>query len=288
MRIQFFLTYLKVFSLLRYKQWIKNGFVFAPLLFTANFTLEAIFPVFCTAVFFCIAASAVYILNDLCDQAADQNHPKKSITRPLASGRVSRRSAWMILTLLYGFLIVAYWLFPTVMPTIYAYVLLNVAYTFVLKHQPVIDIFTIAIGFVLRVYAGAQALAVPVSGWMFVTTLCLALYLAAIKRRQEINHSGSKARTSLNCYTVALLDRYAEMSAMGAIIFYGLFVMSTQPALIITIPLILFGIFRYWYVVEKNSGGESPTDVFFEDYYLIAVVLAWVVMCAWVLSRSTT
>jgi hypothetical protein len=110
---------------------------------------------------------------------------------------------------------------------------------------------------------------------MAVTTLCLALYLAAIKRRQELVTAGSEGRRVLKDYSVSLVDRYAEMSAVGALIFYSLFVMSTNTRLVITIPLVLFGMFRYWYLVEVHEGGESPTDVLLTDWPLIACILAW-------------
>jgi 4-hydroxybenzoate polyprenyltransferase len=147
----------------------------------------------------------------------------------------------------------------------------------------VIDIFTIAIGFVLRVIAGAAALDLGASAWMCVTTLCLALYLAAVKRRQELAQSGSEGRKVLKKYSVALVDRYAEISATGALLFYSMFVMSTRPALVITIPLVLYGLFRYWYVVEALDGGESPTDALFADWQLMAVVVLWVATCVWAL-----
>jgi 4-hydroxybenzoate polyprenyltransferase len=145
----------------------------------------------------------------------------------------------------------------------------------------VLDIFTIALGFVLRVYAGAMALSVPVSSWMFITTLCLALYLAAVKRRQELSQSGSDGRQVLEKYTVSLVDRYAEMSATGALLFYSMFVMSARPELVITVPLVLFGLFRYWYVVEALDGGESPTDALLSDAQLLLAVVLWVTACAW-------
>jgi 4-hydroxybenzoate polyprenyltransferase len=152
-----------------------------------------------------------------------------------------------------------------------------------LKHQPVLDIFTIAIGFVLRVYAGAVALTVPVSNWMFVTTLCLALYLAAVKRRQELSQSGTEGRKVLEKYSVSLVDRYAEMSAMGALVFYSMFVMSAKPELVITVPLVLFGLFRYWYVVEVLDAGESPTDALIADWQLLLTVVLWMASCIWAL-----
>ena len=172
---------------------------------------------------------------------------------------------------------------PSVGLVILAYLALNFAYTFILKHQPVVDIFSIALGFILRVQAGAVALAVPVSSWMFVTTLCLALYLASIKRRQELAHSGGQGRRVLEHYSVALVDRYAEMAATGTLLFYSLFVMTVQPNLAVSIPVVLYGLFRYWFVVEALEGGESPADALFSDWQLSATVLIWLGICVWVL-----
>lgn len=177
---------------------------------------------------------------------------------------------------------------PKVVLVILAYLILNLAYSFFLKHEPVIDIFTIALGFVLRVIAGSMALELKVSAWMCITTLCLALYLAAIKRRQELAHSGFDSRTVLKKYSVQLVDRYAEMSATGALLFYSIFVMSTRPELAITIPLVLFGLFRYWYVVDAQNGGESPTDVLFVDWQLVAVILLWIGACIYALAGIRT
>ncbi|MFC2590530.1 MAG: HisA/HisF-related TIM barrel protein, partial [Ottowia sp.] len=178
------------------------------------------------------------------------------------------------------------WMQPGVMAVIGIYLALNLAYSFGLKHQPVIDIFIVASGFVLRALAGAVALEVKLSSWMFVTTLCLALYMAAIKRRQELARSGDKGRQVLQRYSLPLIERYAEMSATGALVFYSLYVMSAHPELIVSIPLVLFGLFRYWYVVEMKKGGESPTDVLLSDWQLMATVLAWLLLCAWRLAGS--
>jgi decaprenyl-phosphate phosphoribosyltransferase len=271
-------------QLMRPKQWVKNGFVLAPLIFSGEFFVpHAVEQALLAVLLFCIASSATYTLNDLRDIKRDRQHPTKSKTRPLASGAVSKPAAWALLGGLYGILILSWFGVPHVVEVIAGYMLLNVAYTFVLKHQPVVDIFTIAIGFVLRVYAGATALTVPVSAWMFVTTLCLALYLAAVKRRQELNQSGTEARKVLEKYTVALVDRYAEMSATGALVFYSMFVMSSRPQLVITVPLVLFGLFRYWYVVEALDGGESPTDALLADWQLRVTVVVWIAVCGWAL-----
>ena len=271
-------------KLMRPRQWIKNAFVLAPLLFSGAFADPAsVGQALLAMLLFCVASSATYTVNDLKDIERDRRHPTKSKKRPLAAGVVSVPSALALLVVLYGVLVWGWFVQPGVILVILAYVVLNLAYSFVLKHQPVLDIFTIAIGFVLRVYAGAQALAVPVSSWMFVTTLCLALYLASVKRRQELSQSGAEGREVLERYTVALVNRYAEMSATGALLFYSMFVMSSRPELVITVPVVLFGLFRYWYVVEKLDGGESPTDALLSDWPLIATVLAWTGACLWAL-----
>lgn len=270
--------------LLRPKQWVKNGFVLAPLLFTGAFVNgPSVDLALIATALFCLASSATYIVNDLHDVERDRLHPQKSKTRPLASGAVSPRSAIFLLAGLYAILIASWWIEPRVILVIAGYLALNLAYTFILKHQPVIDIFSIAIGFVLRVFAGAVALDVPVSGWMFVTTLCLALYLAAVKRGQELSQSGTEGRLVLEKYSKPLVDRYAEMSATCALVFYSMFVMSSRPQLVITVPVVLFGLFRYWYVVDVLDGGESPTDALLSDWPLLLTVLGWITACLWAL-----
>jgi decaprenyl-phosphate phosphoribosyltransferase len=270
--------------LLRPKQWIKNGFVLAPLLFTGLFLdVSALKQALIAALLFCIASSASYIVNDIQDVERDRLHPEKSKSRPLASGAVTVPRAVALLLVLYSILIVGWWFEPKVILVIVGYLVLNIAYSFVLKHQPVIDIFSIAIGFVLRVLAGAVALEVPVSGWMFTTTLSLALYLAAVKRGQELTQRGSDSRQVLKKYSKALVDRYAEMSATCAVVFYSMFVMASKYELVATVPLVLFGLYRYWYVVDVLEGGESPTEALLSDWPLLITVLLWIGACAWAL-----
>jgi len=273
-----------VINLIRVKQWVKNGFVLAPLLFTGQFTdLASVRNAAIAFMLFCLASSATYVVNDLKDIERDRLHPKKAKSRPLAAGSMTPAFARLVLASIYTMLIAGFFLAPSVMAVIVGYLILNVAYTFFLKHQPVIDIFTIAIGFVLRVLAGAVALNAPVSGWMFVTTLCLALYLAAIKRSQELSQRGTEGREVLTKYTKALVDKYAEMSATCALVFYSMFVMESRPELVITVPLVLFGLFRYWYVVDVLDAGESPTDALLADWPLLLTVFAWCGACVWAL-----
>ena len=276
-------TVLTLIRLMRPEQWIKNSFVLAPLVFAGRFTdRTAVSEALVATLLFSLASSATYVLNDFHDLEHDRRHPLKS-RRPLAAGQVSKSQALALFGALCAALVWGYVQRPSVGLVILAYLVLNLAYTFVLKHQPVIDIFSIAIGFILRIQAGAVALAVPVSSWMFVTTLCLALYLASIKRRQELAHSGRQGRRVLEHYSVALVDRYAEMAATGTLLFYSLFVMTVQPNLAVSIPVVLYGLFRYWFVVEALERGESPADALFSDWQLSATVLIWLGMCVWVL-----
>ena len=271
---------LELLKLMRPRQWIKNAFVLAPVVFAREFTdPAAVANALIAFVLFCVASSAGYILNDIHDIERDRSHPSKRHSRPLAAGTVSMRPAIGLLIACYCVLLVGFFWSSATMLAILAYVVLNVAYTYVLKHQPVLDIFSIAAGFVLRVYAGALALPVPLSSWMAITTLCLALYLAAIKRRQELANSGIESREVLRMYSVELIDRYAEMSATGALIFYSLFVISTNVRLVWTIPLVIFGLYRYWYVIERRDGGESPTDAVLTDLPLAVTILVWIGAC---------
>jgi decaprenyl-phosphate phosphoribosyltransferase len=274
-------------KLMRAKQWVKNVFVFLPLVFTGLFTdPDAVIQVLLAFVMFCLASSATYILNDWQDIEADRQHPTKQHSRPLASGQLSIRFAQFMLAILYSILLVLAVFQPMVALVISSYIVLNLAYSFYLKHQPILDIFTIALGFVLRVYAGSVAINVPVSGWMFINTLCLALYLGAIKRRQELLISGPNTRGVLKEYSIELINRYAEMSAIGALMFYSLFVMSEKPELVYSIPLVLYGLFRYWYLVDRHQDGESPTDVLFKDGQLVLTILIWGGLCLYSLLPS--
>jgi decaprenyl-phosphate phosphoribosyltransferase len=270
-----------ILLLLRPRQWVKNTFVLAPLVFSGYFTRPAaVRDAIVAVMLFCAAASAAYVFNDIIDAPADARHPVKARTRPLASGEVSMTQArWVFAALLALVLASFAWNVPTALVAV-AYVALNIAYTLRLKRMPVVDIFVLAAGFVMRVYAGAAAIDVPVSSWMLITTLSLALYLAVIKRRQELVGTGATTRSVLQFYTIPLLDRYAETAALSAIVFYGLFVVTIRPRLNATMPFVLFGLFRYWYLVE-SGGGEAPTEVVWSDPTLILTVLAWAAVCIW-------
>ncbi len=277
---------LAAIRLLRPKHWIKNLFVLAPLIFSGLFTNRASVQMALFGTFlFCVAASFVYVFNDLADLPNDSRHPVKRFSRPLASGAVSVTSARLLLAILGTLMIGASRVSLPLVAVLIVYIGLNVFYSMWLKRVPVVDIFCVAAGFVLRVYAGAVVINVPLSSWMLITTLSIALYLAAIKRREELAVQGDGARAVLGEYTLPLLDRFALMSSVCAMVFYSLFVVTTRPVLAGTIPLVLFGIFRYWFLVDRHGRGESPTDALWSDRQLAVTVVLWGLLCAFLLRK---
>jgi 4-hydroxybenzoate polyprenyltransferase len=272
-----------VVRLLRPRHWVKNLFVLAPLVFAGQMTdPQATLRAVAAAAVFTLAAVVVYVLNDLMDLERDRQHPVKSKTRPLAAGDVSLTTARIVLAVLATGIFGALLALPSLIIPVGLYLLINLAYSAGLKRVAVVDLFCVASGFLLRVYAGARVIDVPLSSWMLITTLCLALYLAAIKRRQELATRGTDGRSVLQEYSIPLLDRYAEMSGVAALLFYGLYVIEVRPRLVVTIPLVLFGLFRYWYLVEREGHGESPTEAVWNDVSLAVTVLAWGALSAYV------
>jgi decaprenyl-phosphate phosphoribosyltransferase len=266
--------------LARPHHWIKNGFVAAPAVFAAlPATAENLLRVTGGIAAFCLASSIVYVLNDLRDVERDRAHPGKARSRPIAAGEVSPRGAAVLAGVLLALLALLLARFPAAALSIAAYLALNVAYTLRLKHTPVVDLFCIASGFVLRVVAGAAVVAVPLSSWMLITTLSLSLYLATLKRRQELALSGDEGRAVLRAYSLPLLDGYAQTAASASIVFYGLYVAMVRPQLAPTLPLVLFGIFRYGYLVNRLGMGESPPDALWTDRWLLIVVALWGATC---------
>ena len=275
----------KYFRLLRVKDWIKNSFVFAPLVFAGEmFYVQELLTASIAFIVFCLSASVVYIINDIHDSEADRMHPVKSKSRPIASGELTKSSAVKLAVLLFvGAIGVTLYFVPQVLVLLLLYISLMLVYTYYLKNQPILDIFTIAAGFVIRIYVGAIAIDVPVSSWMFITTLALALYLASIKRRQEVRNSGDGARAVLKQYSESLITRYAEMSGGASLVFYSLFVVTEKQQMVVTIPLVLFALFRYWYVVDAQELGESPGEVFSRDPQLLIAIVVWIGITGYVI-----
>jgi 4-hydroxybenzoate polyprenyltransferase len=269
-------------------QWTKNLVVFAGLLFGRRlFDLSALAEACAAAAIFCALSGVVYLLNDVADREADRRHPLKS-KRPIASGELSPGLALATAaTLALVSLALAFWLRPLFGLVALAYVVLLAAYSARLKHVVIIDVLTIAIGFVLRAVAGAVVIDVAISHWLLVCTVLLALFLALSKRRQELTllaESATEHRRILGEYSPYLLDQMIGVVTASTLIAYIFYTISPETVqnfnteyLALTIPFPLYGIFRYLYLVHQREGGGSPTELLVTDRPLLACVALWAV-----------
>ena len=273
-------------NLLRYRQWIKNLFVLAPLFFSFHFDYYNIAKVVIGFILFCSISSSVYIFNDILDIEEDRKHPIKR-HRPLASGAVSKRKAIFIMLLLCLFsLSISFYLNLKFFLILSTYLLTNVFYSLKLKHIPIIDITIIATGFVLRVFAGAVLIDVEPSMWIILDTFLLALFIALAKRRDDVilYQRGVKARKSIDGYNLDMINAGMVVMACVAIVCYIMYTVSFQTLekyhsskLYLTSLFVIVGFLRYLQItfVEENSG--SPTEIILRDRFLQAVVLGWLV-----------
>lgn len=272
-------------SLLRPHQWVKNGFVLAPLFFTPQaLSPQTAILVLLGVLCFCAISSAVYIINDLADRESDRSHPSKR-HRPLAAGTVSvAEAAAMLGTLAAAGFAGAYAISGPFALVLASYFAINLAYSFGLKHRPIIDLLAIAAGFVLRVDAGARLIHVRPSEWILICTGFLALFLAIGKRRDDlVKDVGTRHRPSLKGYTVQFLDIAATMVLGALVVSYAIYTTDTDvmarlgsDRLYLTVPFVLAGVLRYLQitVVEERSG--SPTIVVLTDRFMIVTILGWI------------
>jgi 4-hydroxybenzoate polyprenyltransferase len=270
---------------MRPRQWIKNGLLFIPLVFDKQLTnWPALARVGLGFLLFCILSSLVYIINDLMDFEADRNHPQKRL-RPIAAGKLkisTARLAVVVLTLI--FFIPAIWLSPQFALIGLIYLILNLAYSAWLKHTPILDVMILASFYVLRVGAGVVLINVhQFSPWLYLFTTFLALFLGIGKRRAELQLLAEGANThrkSLEGYTLSLLDQLILIVSGSAIITYSLYTFSAPnlPAnhsMMLTIPFVIYGIFRYLYLIQMEQCGGEPEEVLFTDRPLQVTILLW-------------
>lgn len=276
-----------IIKTMRIKQWTKNAFIFAALVFDRQLMNPVAFGRTVAGFFlFCILSSTVYIINDIMDVEADRQHPKKKF-RPIASGKLSIRAA---VTAAVVFLAItfplAYLLSPSFFVIAICYFTLNLAYSLRLKHIVLVDVVFLSLGFVLRVGGGVSLIHVErFSPWLYVVTYLLALYLGFGKRRAELNllsGSGSAAshRKVLDGYTIPFLDQIIMMISGMTIMAYSLYTFSAPnlPAnhsMMLTIPFVLYGILRYLYIVEIEGTGNAPDEVLLIDRPLQIAILLW-------------
>jgi len=266
---------------LRPKHWIKNIFVFAALIFAAKFTDLQSWILATSAFFlFSFAASSVYLITDILDYEADRNHPIKRF-RPIASGELSRGVALLIsIIFIIGTLLTSLMINPYFTLVILVYFLNNFLYSFGLKHVVIIDVMMVALGYVFRAVGGAIAISVPISSWFLVIIFLFTLFIAVMKRRQEfveIAKNGGKKRKVLDQYSIEMLDQMANVlvpAVLVSYIFYTLNALHTEN-FIFTIPFVVYGIFRYLYLVYKKDLGENPTETLLNDLPLLFCVFLW-------------
>ena len=283
---------------LRPGQWTKNLVIFAGLLFGRRlFDADAVLAAVAAFVVFCILSGVVYLVNDVADRETDRLHPLKA-HRPIASGALPVRVALVSAVALGAIaLLAAYrlgWPFTIVAA---AYLALQIAYSGPLKHIVIIDVLTIAIGFVLRAVAGAVAVNVEISHWLLVCTILLALFIALAKRRHEIvllAAGASGHRPILGEYSAYLLDQMIGVVTASTLIAYVFYTISPETVqkfgtqwLGLTIPFPLYGIFRYLYLVHQREGGGSPADLLLTDRPLLACVALWALAVALIIYRPT-
>jgi 4-hydroxybenzoate polyprenyltransferase len=276
---------------LRPEQWLKNGFVLAPMVFSGLLDDPNAWGRGLLAVAaFCAASSAVYLVNDVLDREADRRHPSKC-TRPIATGEVSVGTALVTAVLLATAAMVAAVALGNLFPVVLgSYILLVVLYSAVLKRVVFVDVLVLAAGFVLRVVGGAIAIEVPVSRWLLLCAYLLALYLALGKRRSELALLGEDAGTHrevLGHYSLGLVDQAISVVLGATVLAYTLYTVAPDTVakvgsegLMVTVPVVLYGLFRYLYLLHRDELGGSPTRVLATDRPLLLTVVIWLGVAA--------
>ncbi len=271
---------------LRPRQWVKNLFVFAGLVFGQRLFTPAVWPALAAFAIFCVLSGAIYLVNDVADRDKDRLHPKKR-ERPIAAGRLPARVALGVAVVLAaGGLTAAAALSTGVLIVSVAYVTLLAAYSVWLKHIVIVDVLTVAVGFVLRALAGTLAIDVAISGWLLICTVLIALFLALGKRRHEyltLEGEAARHRPILAEYSAGLLDQMIAVVTASTVTAYALYTMSPETVakfhtqlLPATLPFVLYGIFRYLYLLYRRRLGGNPSELFLNDRALLVNTACWV------------
>jgi len=274
------------FTLLRPRQWTKNAVCLAGAFFGGRILTPFAFRACLAAAAFCAISGFVYIINDILDRDRDRDHPIKK-NRPIASGQVAIPQALLFAGMVLAVaLAIGAYLGPCILTILGCYAVLNIAYSAFLKELSLVDATVIAIGFILRVYAGTVAVHVTPSAWILLCTFFLSLFLAFGKRRAELNAAGSPViatRGVLHKYSVTMLDRFCNICATLSIAAYALFTLLGHPndrSLIITTLPVVLGIFRYLLLVERCQEGEAPDTILLKDWAIQLAILLWIILYA--------
>ena len=273
--------------LLRPWQWLKNLMIFFPPLLSGAMSHpgmagRGILPFAA----FCCASSAAYVFNDLADQERDARHPDKK-NRPLPSGQVSRVTAGVLCFVLLSLSLLFSWrISPAFIGLLSVYLLVSVCYSLFLKNLPIIDIFCVSLGFVLRLYAGGAAFDIFISDWLFLTVFLLSIFLSVGKRYSERRYLGEGAgdhRRTLEVYPDGFLESAMYLSGAAVLVTYAIYAIST-PLLVYTVPLCMFGLLRYLMRIKSGQSGD-PTEALTRDVPLLATGMLWVLMVGWSVYR---
>lgn len=270
---------------MRPRQWTKNIFVFAALVFDKQlFIPDSFLRTLAGFALFCLISSSVYIFNDIADVEADRKHPEKK-KRPIPSGELPIRAAWIAgVALVVVAFAASYFLAPGFEAVVVVYFLLNMAYTKWLKHIPIVDVLIIAAGFVLRVHAGVTLISVErFSPWLYVVMTLLSLFLGFGKRRAELAllaHGAGSHRKVLDGYTLPLIDQYIMVVSGTTIVAYSLYTFSApnlpdNHSMMLTIPFVVYAIFRYLYLIHVEHAGGAPEEILLTDRPFQIAMLLW-------------
>lgn len=274
---------------LRPQQWTKNFLVFAGLIFSKNVSdLNSILSSIFAFVIFCLISGSTYIINDIIDIEKDKLHPLKS-KRPLASGKLKKSTALGIaFSILMPSILLAFYFSPSFGGIVSGYAILTLSYSLYLKRIVIVDVIIIAIGFVLRALSGVVVLNVEISSWLLVCTIFLALFLALAKRRHELTSLGkdsSNHRKALSEYSVHLLDQMIAIVTASTVMAYALYTTADMTIqrfgtrnLVFTIPFVLYGIFRYLYLIHQKSLGGNPEKILLSDKPFIINVTLYIIV----------
>jgi len=273
---------------MRPRQWVKNLFVFGGVVFSERLFTPAVWTAAAAFVIFCALSGAVYLLNDVADRDKDRRHPDKC-RRPIAAGRLSVSAAVMAaMVLIVIGLGAAAWLSRPFALAALAYVTLLSAYSAWLKHMVIVDVLAVALGFVLRAAAGALVIGAAISSWLLICTILLALFLALGKRRNEalaLQADADRHRPILAEYSPAFLDQMISVVTASTVTAYALYTMSPEtvakfhtPLLPATLPFVLYGIFRYLYLLYHRKLGGNPTDMVLHDRPLLLNTALWLLV----------
>lgn len=287
-----------VFKLLRPHQYLKNGFVLLGPLFAQQWDLMSLGCAILAFMAFCCMASAVYVLNDLMDIEADRAHPVKCL-RPLPSGAISSSAAKYLLTgLVAGSVILSMQVSGWVTLFVLTYFVINIFYSWHLKHVVILDVFLISSGFMLRILAGTVGLGIDPSAWLLLCGLMVTLFLGFSKRRAELlmleateGANNGLTRRVLDEYSPEMLEQYIAITAACTILSYGLYTVSPQTIaihgsedLIYTLPFVVYGIFRYLFLLHRRAKGNDTAKDLLQDRHLLVTVVAWIATTVWVLA----